>query len=74
MNLTHSAYTTSGDEEIVDTGEKPWVVTGWSNDNDADTPLIQLTDEGSVDTRSETVAFLDQWAREFIENRSCSDP
>ena len=72
LNLTQSACTTSSDGEIVGTTEKPWIVTGWAEEDAADTSLVQLTDGGSVEDRSETVEFLNQWAQEFIENRTRS--
>ncbi|MBP2251889.1 hypothetical protein J2754_002226 [Halarchaeum solikamskense] len=72
LNLTQSACTTNSDGEIVGTAEKPWVVTGWAEEDAADTSLVQLTDGGSVEDRSETVEFLNQWAQEFIENRTRS--
>ena len=72
LNLTQSACTTNSDGEIVGTAEKPWVVTGWAEEDAADTSLVQLSDSGSVEDRSETVEFLNQWAQEFIENRTRS--
>jgi hypothetical protein len=72
LNLTQSAYTANSDGDIVGTAEKPWVVTGWAEEDAADTSLVQLTDGGSVEDQSETVEFLDQWAQEFIENRTRS--
>ncbi|WP_435075686.1 helicase-related protein [Halorubrum sp. HHNYT27] len=72
LNLTQSACTANSDGEIVGTAEKPWVVTGWTEEDAADTSLVQLTDGGSVEDRSETVEFLNQWAQEFIENRTRS--
>ncbi|MDS0284376.1 helicase-related protein [Haloarcula onubensis] len=72
LNLTQSACTANSDGEIVGTAEKPWVVTGWVEEDAADTSLVQLTDGGSVEDRSETVEFLNQWAQEFIENRTRS--
>jgi len=72
LNLTQSSCTTNSDGEIVGTTEKPWIVTGWAEEDAADTSLVQLTDGGSVEDRSETVEFLNQWAQEFIENRTRS--
>ena len=72
LNLTQSAYTANSDGDIVGTAEKPWVVTGWAEEDAADTSLVQLTDGGSVEDQSETVEFLNQWAQEFIENRTRS--
>jgi len=72
LNLTQTACTTNSDGEIVGTTEKPWIVTGWAEEDAADTSLVQLTDGGSVEDRSETVEFLNQWAQEFIENRTRS--
>jgi len=72
LNLTQSAYTANSDGDIVGTAEKPWVVTGWAEENAADTSLVQVTDGGSVEDQSETVEFLNQWAQEFIENRTRS--
>jgi hypothetical protein len=72
LNLTQSACTTYTDGEIVDTSEEPWIVTGWSEEDDAETPLVGLTDGGFVNQQVETVEFLNQWAQEFVENRSRS--
>ena len=72
LNLTQSAYTTDSDGEIVGTNEEPRIVTGWAEEHAADSSLVQLTDGGSVEDRSETVEFLNQWAREFVENRTRS--
>jgi hypothetical protein len=72
LNLTQSARTTSVDSEIVETSEEPWIVTGWTEEDSANAPLVQLTNGGSIESRSETAEFLDQWAREFVENRSRS--
>jgi len=72
LNLTQSSCTTNSDGDIVGTTEKPWIVTGWAKEDAADTSLVQLTDGGSVEERSETVEFLNQWAQEFIENRTRS--
>ena len=70
LNLTQSACTTHSDGEIVETTEEPWIMTGWAEEDAADTSLVQLTDGGSVEDRSEMVEFLSQWAQEFIENRT----
>lgn len=63
-------------EQTVDvtvlTDHAPRIVTGWAEEDAADTSLVQLTDGGSVEDRSETVEFLNQWAQEFIENRTRS--
>ena len=72
LNLAQSACATNTDGEIVKTDEKPWVVTGWSEEDDPETSLLHLADDGSVDERLETVEFLDQWAQEFVENRTRS--
>jgi hypothetical protein len=72
LNLTQSACTTNSDGEIIGTTKQPWIVTGWAEEDAADTSLVQLTDGGSVEDRSETVEFLNQWAQEFIENRTKS--
>ena len=72
LNLTQSACTTNVDGEIVETSEEPWIVTGWTEEDSANAPLVQLTNGGSVENRSETTEFLGQWAREFVENRSRS--
>ncbi|MBC9987877.1 helicase [Haloferax sp. AS1] len=72
LNLAQSACATNIDGEIVKTDEKPWVVTGWSEEDDPETSLLHLADDGSVDERLETVEFLDKWAQEFVENRTRS--
>jgi hypothetical protein len=72
LNLTKSACSMNSDGEIVGSTEKPWIVTGWVKENEADTSLVQLTDDGSVEERSETVEYLTRWAREFTENRTRS--
>ncbi|MDS0283979.1 helicase-related protein [Haloarcula onubensis] len=72
LNLTQSACTANSDGNIVGSTEEPWIVTGWAEKDEADTSLIQLTDSGSVEERAETVEFLNQWAQEFIENRTKS--
>ncbi len=72
LNLTKSACSMNSDGEIVGSSEKPWIVTGWVKENEADTSLVQLTDDGSVEERSETVEYLTHWAQEFTENRTRS--
>jgi SNF2 family DNA or RNA helicase len=72
LNLTKPACSMNSDGEIVESSEKPWIVTGWVKENEADTSLVQLTDDGSVEERSETMEFLNHWAQEFIENRTRS--
>jgi len=72
LSLKQSACTANTDGEIVDTTDKPWIVTGWSKENNGDAPLVNLTDDGSVEEQTETVEYLNQWAQEFIKNRTRS--
>jgi hypothetical protein len=71
-NLAQSAYAANADGKIVETAEEPWIVSGWARKNNPDTALVQLTDGGSVEERTETLEFLDQWTEEFVENRTSS--
>jgi hypothetical protein len=73
LNLSQSASTTNTDGEAIDTSEKPWIVTGWTKDDDSYTALIHLSDDGSVADQLETVEFLNEWTQEFIENRGQSN-
>jgi len=70
--LTQSACTANTDGEVVDTTDEPWIVTGWSKEGGRDEPLVDLTDDGSVEKQTETIEYLTQWAQEFIENRTRS--
>jgi len=72
LSLKQSACTANTDGEIVDTTDKPWIVTGWSKEDNGDAPLVDLTDDGSVEEQMETIEYLNQWAQEFIKNRTHS--
>jgi SNF2 family DNA or RNA helicase len=69
LNLIQSACTTDSGGEVVKTSEEPWIVTGWSKEEDSDAPLFHLTDGGSFATQPEAVEFLNRWTQKFVENR-----
>jgi hypothetical protein len=68
-NLIQSAYTTDSGGEVVETSEEPWIVTGWSKEEDSDAPLVYLSDGGSFATQPKAVEFLNRWTQKFVENR-----
>jgi superfamily II DNA/RNA helicase len=72
MNLNQFACATDADDEVVDTSDEPWIVTGWSKEDDPDTSLVYLTDDGSINEQPKTVDFLSEWAQEFVRNRTRS--
>jgi hypothetical protein len=70
LNLTQSARNIDNNGEIVHTAEEPWIVTGWSKEDDMEAVLVYLTEDGLVSERADTVESLNQWSQEFAENRT----
>jgi hypothetical protein len=70
LNLTQSARNIDDNGEIVHTAEEPWIVTGWSKEDDMEAVLVYLTEDGLVSERADTVESLNQWSQEFAENRT----
>jgi len=70
LNLTQSARNIDDNGEIVHTAEEPWIVTGWSKEDDPGAVLVYLTEDGLVSERADTVESLNQWSQEFAENRT----
>lgn len=72
VNLSQHAFRRNTDGEVIDTSERPWIVTGWSDNRESDTSLVRLANDGSVDEHQETIGLLKQWAQEFVNNRTNS--
>ena len=70
LNLTQSARNIDDNGEIVHTAEEPWIVTGWSKEDDPGAVLVYLTEDGLVSERADTVKSLNQWSQEFAKNRT----
>jgi hypothetical protein len=70
LNLTQSARNIDDNGEIVHTTEEPWIVTGWSKEDDPGAVLVYLTEDGLVSERTDTVESLNQWSQEFVKNRT----
>ena len=69
LNLAQFNYRVDTDERPVEVSEKPWIVTGWSKEDDTDSQLAYLSEDGSVAENDETAGLLEFWAKEFNKNR-----
>ena len=73
LNLTQFNYRADSDGELVETSDRPWVVTGWTENDDTDEQLVSISEDGSITESLDSAEFLIQWAREFMENRTHSN-
>lgn len=68
--LSMTAYGMNPDQEIGQTSEKPWIVCGWSKDENDEDYLVLLSEEGNIVDSDDVLDSLANWADEFVENRA----
>lgn len=73
LNLTQFNYRADADGELVETSDRPWIVTGWTENDDTDEQLVCISEDGSIIESQDSAEFLIRWASEFMENRTHSN-
>jgi hypothetical protein len=73
LNLTQFNYRADADGELIETSDRPWIVTGWTENDDTDQHLVCISEDGLITESQDSAEFLIQWASEFMENRTHSN-
>lgn len=68
LNLHQLSYRTDSDGEVIKTTSRPWIVTGWSMEDD-EGRLAYIAGDGSVSNHAEATDLLREWTRKFTRNR-----
>lgn len=66
--LSTKSYGYEDDENIGELSEKPWLVCGWTHEDDEGS-LVSLSNDGSITESGDPVDDLSIWAENFVTNR-----
>ena len=68
-SLSTRAYGYDTNQSVTEVSQQPWIICGWSKDEENDSSLVSLADDGSIVELDENVDVLENWANRFVTNR-----